>query len=70
MRSRLFLGFLVFLLIVSFSFSQVAARDQFIRLGCGGPGAFRTCGLLPLCAQHLFVPWWVGPFGGRYRAES
>lgn len=38
MRSKIFLGFLVLLLIVSFSSSEVAARDQFIRLGCGGPG--------------------------------
>ena len=38
MRHKIFLGLLVFLLVFSFTLTNAAAKDQYIRLGCGGPG--------------------------------
>lgn len=38
MRRKFFVGFFVFMLVFSFTLTNAAAKDQFIRLGCGGPG--------------------------------
>ena len=36
--SKIFWGFLIFLFIIAFTASLASAKDQYIRLGCGGPG--------------------------------
>jgi len=36
--SKIFWGFLVFLFAIAFMASLASAKDQYIRLGCGGPG--------------------------------
>ena len=35
---RIFWGFLIFLFVVVFTANLASAKDQYIRLGCGGPG--------------------------------
>ena len=36
--SKIFWGVLIFLFVISFTASLASAQDQYIRLGCGGPG--------------------------------
>jgi hypothetical protein len=36
--SKIFWGFFIFLFIIAFTASLASAKDQYIRLGCGGPG--------------------------------
>jgi TRAP transporter TAXI family solute receptor len=36
--SKIFRGFLIFLFVIAFTASLASAKDQYIRLGCGGPG--------------------------------
>ena len=36
--SKIFWGVLIFLFIIAFTASLASAKDQYIRLGCGGPG--------------------------------
>ena len=36
--SKIFWGVLIFLFVISFTASLASAKDQYIRLGCGGPG--------------------------------
>ena len=38
MRQKLFLGLLILMFVCSFTLTDAAAKDQYIRLGCGGPG--------------------------------
>jgi TRAP transporter TAXI family solute receptor len=36
--SKIFWGVLIFLFVIAFTASLASAKDQYIRLGCGGPG--------------------------------